>query len=410
MFTSEKIQKLILAFGEMMTGLAENGKLAFAKATKSLIAFEACSGCGVEDFAENQKHHVCEDGLVLLRILAAHSSGIRSLLCKFYRFRSCLFWMLQLDYLLSYGSLIDLANHLNMWHVCGSGITLYPDVKKTIKKWWNESCEATVSRKGFGTFAHMQTQAYWPSIRDFTAEVSEGPKYVCSVCERMVWTVRVFSTVEEIGLVRPAEKCLSELIDRLQSVSPIFLCFSKGRLRYSCYHSLKKHVLPLLAVENGFSVSPLPVEIERLNYIEKTLITPIHSFMYVTRLKPLQGTHSGYRARRGMGVTLALPLQTNAGTLRRNMPNFDSVIVLVDGTNDQRKAIVRSLVNQDHVLEALAWLKYNNKHFADIQISSPDCPELQKCFDAMFECVKESEGECIYFFFAYCCFCAYFKN
>ena len=408
-FTSEKIRILVASFTEMMEGLSENGQLVFSKAVKALIAFETCSGCELENFVESQKNHVCEDGLVLLRRLSAHSSGLRSLLQRLYRLRNCLFWILQLDYLLSYGCLIDLVNHLNFWQLCGSGVKLPSDIKKMIKDWWNTYCEYAVDRKGFGSYAHMQTLPYWSSIRDFTAEVSEGPQYVCSVCERMVWTVRVFANFQEIGLAAPLEKCLQELANRLLGVSPVYLCFSKGRIRFSCYHSLKKQLLPLLAVENGFSVSPVPEEIKRLNYIEKMLITPVHPYMFITRLKPLQGSNNGYRARRGMGVCLALPLQANQGLLNRTMPNFDSVIVLIDGTDDKKKAIVRSLANQDYVLEALAWLKQNNKHYADIQIASADSPELKLRFDAMFECVNGSNGEfmillVIKILFIVCCF------
>ena len=157
----------------------------------------------------------------------------------------------------------------------------------------------------------------------------------CSVCERL-WFKKD---------VRPAIASFQPILERMGlSVEDTALC-------NTCCNSVKRSVVPKLAVFNGFRYPSDPGNLPVLNSITRRLISPRIPFMQVRRLRYDTGRYSIV----GQVINVPVDVQKMVSTLPRSLSEDESFNVTLKKSIVHKSSAYSGVVKRS---EVKAWLDY----------------------------------------------------
>ncbi|KAK3917404.1 ATP-dependent DNA helicase RRM3 [Frankliniella fusca] len=132
----------------------------------------------------------------------------------------------------------------------------------------------------------------------------------------------------------------------------------RGKRKKKCIH--KSDVCKSLSCENGMDPGTVPDVLSGLTYVEEQLIARIHPVVSLFKIK---GHQFGYS---GNVINFPQKVENFAKVLPHKVTDLASVVTVRTNSSITSKDFH---VRGAKVLEALKWLKCNNKYYHDIEIS-----------------------------------------
>lgn len=136
----------------------------------------------------------------------------------------------------------------------------------------------------------------------------------------------------------------------------------------TCYNSLSRKRLPLLALANGIWLGEVPDELKELNFVEKLLVARYRHNVCVVRV-----SKGGQRKLHGNAIVFAQPVAKLHNILPPPIGELRQCLVLLfTGPTEPTEADFKRtplLVRQHVVKRALEWLRDNHSDYKDLQIS-----------------------------------------
>merc|ERR1712082_354676 len=157
-------------------------------------------------------------------------------------------------------------------------------------------------------------------MSDFRIRIKSGPTYVCTVCHRAMFRNQVRVCVEAKYTRNPAlaAACLTaKYVHKCDSEcsSPCDVA-EERRLEYichSCHDNLSNGRMPCIAAANNLEPPPIPVELQRLNYLERQIIA---KYLPFAKMIPLP--RGRQRAVRGPVVCVPSEVEALVNALPRS--------------------------------------------------------------------------------------------
>lgn len=134
-------------------------------------------------------------------------------------------------------------------------------------------------------------------------KITETPDHVCSCCHRKFY---------RSGGTKPraSSRVVPFALELLQPYTPdltarnLWLCTN-------CRSKLDEEDIPALSISNDLTLAPIPEAIQQLNYMERRLIAPVHTFQTIIALP------SG-RQQAAKGIAISFPY--NVGEMIQTLP------------------------------------------------------------------------------------------
>ncbi len=215
---------------------------------------------------------------------------------------------------------------------------------------------------------------------NFKRKCYELPEYVCTCCHRLLWKQSVlpfridkYDTTNDI-----IKRCFAEDILRETKPGELYICTTcNGDLK-------KKHpIMPAQAVANGLKLDPTPPPgLQKPNQMELMMFRREIPFMKM-------GSLPRGRQYRMQGPVVNVPSKLEA--VCQLLPRLPNEAMLVPIKLKRRLCYKGHYLYDDirpHVvMEWLKWLKENNPHYAEVNISFDWCNLMTQFQD---------DGNCIY--------------
>ena len=188
----------------------------------------------------------------------------------------------------------------------------------------------------------------------FKEEITNGPYYICVVCNRCLYrkTVKIYvETLYKQELVKNVVTYV-KLFD-----AKLYICFT-------CDKSLKKGAIPCEAVWNKLQVFPLPQEIEKLNRLERVLISKRILFKKISIMPKGQ-------QQKIKGAICNIPVNSNAmnNVLPQAMDSNGLIFVKLKKKLIFSGHVLFENVRPDFVKDALEYLKSVNPFYSKVLIN-----------------------------------------
>lgn len=239
-------------------------------------------------------------------------------------------------------------------------------------------------------------------IREWAQAVSieELEESACASCGQL-------SLVKSCQYVPIADPCLRYLIPRTPlpcqpSPDEPLLCNAgilrhpdgdKVRLCRYCHSQLKRRVLPRKALANGMWLGDVPIELQRLNFVEKLLVARYRHNVCVVRVA------KGQRKMFANAIVFPQPVAQFTNILPPTKAELDEcLVVLFSGPTVPTAADYKRtpfLVRPALVRQALEWLIQNHSDYKDITISLENLKEYEADPDnpPVYVEVRKTNGE-----------------
>nr|XP_043868972.1 uncharacterized protein LOC122758736 [Solea senegalensis] len=234
-------------------------------------------------------------------------------------------------------------------------------------------------------------------MEQFLSKVTDGPHFVCSVCQRLLFKKQVlnckisnYNKSADMALI--AEKCISEeylhKCNENCATSCQLLDSPRGHLWicYNCNSKINREEIPPECVVNNLGVHAVPPELACLNSLEQHLIALHIPFMKVLALP--KGGQNGVH-----GPVTCVPaniVETNNLLPRSNMEGSLLRVKL------KRKLTYKGhyeyqFVDPMRIRQALLYLKQNNMYYKDVDFNEDWLNEFcrEQELDSL---VQESDG------------------
>ena len=216
----------------------------------------------------------------------------------------------------------------------------------------------------------------------FLQDIKIGPEYICTICHRMLYrqTVVLFHK-EKLTKLTP------DFVENV--VDPYLKESAEGKtwICTTCKGCLSKGRMPAQAKANSLQLDQIPEELQDLNDLEAHLISKRIAFKKIVALP---------RGRQKKIVGPVINVVAKTDTLCNLLPRFgnDSQFLPM---KLKRKLVydghyMFQNVNPDKLVQALTWLKANNKHYKEVTINNVWSDDWQKHFPND-EMDKENENE-----------------
>uniref|UniRef100_UPI00358EA4AB uncharacterized protein n=1 Tax=Myxine glutinosa TaxID=7769 RepID=UPI00358EA4AB len=207
----------------------------------------------------------------------------------------------------------------------------------------------------------------------FKENITRGPEYVCSVCNRIFFKKQVRSCSKEFYAQKGstvkalAEKCILENYVHKCSEDCVCPCVmaecsaSKLWICWTCHQSIMHGKMPGEAVVNNLQLEAIPEALKCLNSLEQHLIALHIPFAKMTAL-PKGGQHGVH------GPVICVPsnVQKAITVLPRCGSDDQMIRVQLKRKLSYKGYYLYQFVNKAHIQNALNFLVQNNKWYADV--------------------------------------------
>ena len=197
------------------------------------------------------------------------------------------------------------------------------------------------------------------SIKIFNNLVSEGPIYVCSICQQTNFIDRVTEIVKL--QIKKNINLLNECRTNYISVN------NKEYICYTCKKYIYKGKIPKLSIKNGCGFPKIPKELNLFN-LEERYISPVMAFMLIHQLFP-GGQFSLY------GSICHLPIEIGKiiSTLPRSLHQSETIAVKLKRRLCYKNSVFCENVRPQKIIEALQYLIQNSELYQKHNINiDPD--------------------------------------
>ena len=197
------------------------------------------------------------------------------------------------------------------------------------------------------------------AINRFKQVIREGPSYICSSCNRLLFRRCVYRySLEDFQIeYQPlAEKCRT---NKLSSDSNEYICTN-------CRNSLKKGQLPAMSVANGLQLDDIPQQLHELTSLEVIFIARRIPFMKLLGLP-----RGKQKAIHGCVVNVPVEPEQAVAVLPR-VPSPDTVIpVRLNRKIQYRGHVLMQNIRPQKIRDALSLLKYglSNPLYDDVVVN-----------------------------------------
>ena len=197
------------------------------------------------------------------------------------------------------------------------------------------------------------------AINRFKQVIQEGPTYICSSCNRLLFRRCVYRySLEDFQIeYQPlAEKCRT---NKLSSDSNEYICTN-------CRNSLKKGQLPAMSVANGLQLDDIPQQLHELTSLEVIFIARRIPFMKLLGLP-----RGKQKAIHGCVVNVPVEPEQAVAVLPR-VPSPDTVIpVRLKRKIQYRGHVLMQNIRPQKIRDALSLLKYglSNPLYDDVVVN-----------------------------------------
>ncbi len=218
------------------------------------------------------------------------------------------------------------------------------------------------------------------AAENFKRKCYDLPEYICTCCHRLLWKQSVHPfKIEKYDMTNDVVKrCFSPDILKETKPGEMYICTTcNGDLK-------KKHpIMPAQAVANGLELDPTPPPgLQKPNQMEIMMFRREIPFMKM-------GSLPRGRQYRMQGPVVNVPSKLE--TVCQLLPRLPNEAMLVPIKLKRRLCYKGHYLYDDirpHVvMEWLKWLKENNRHYADVNISFDWCNLMTQFQD---------NGNCIY--------------
>ncbi len=218
------------------------------------------------------------------------------------------------------------------------------------------------------------------AAENFHRKCSELPEYICTCCHRLLWKQSVLPfRIEKYDTSNDViTRCFADDILKETKPGEIYICTT-------CNNDLKKRkpIMPAQAVANGLQLDPTPPPgLEKPNQMEIMMFRREIPFMKM-------GSLPRGRQYRMQGPVVNVPSKLE--TVCQLLPRLPNEAMLVPIKLKRRLCYKGHYLYDDirpHVvMDWLKWLKENNTHYADVNISFDWCNLMEQFQD---------DGNCIY--------------
>ena len=210
-------------------------------------------------------------------------------------------------------------------------------------------------------------------IGELEEEIYDFPEHACCSCERLHQrkSVTVVKLSDDLGSnVWPKLKkfILEQTLDAWDHI--LYMC------NY-CKPMIKRDRLPPRCVLNGLQTVPIPPELAALDPLSRQLIQRAKCYQTIVRLGTYTAKvpmYNSLKACKGNVFFLPLPLNKTLETLDEcggALPNPE-LYIIVNGRPTKSKVVWRSLVEVNHVKNAVRTLKLCNWLYNDVHKESVD--------------------------------------
>src|SRR6266567_8887681 len=156
----------------------------------------------------------------------------------------------------------------------------------------------------------------------------------------------------------------------------------------SCYKSISKGKIPLLALANGKWIGKVPEELQNLSYAEQLLVARVRHNRCIVRVS------SGMQKMKANAISFANPTPKIYNILPPPLEEMDNILAFIyTGPCKPTKSDferIPLLVRHKKVAAALEWLKLNHQDYFDLQISYKNLKEYPEDMPPVVIDYKES--------------------
>nr|XP_054775560.1 uncharacterized protein LOC129284114 [Lytechinus pictus]XP_054775561.1 uncharacterized protein LOC129284114 [Lytechinus pictus]XP_054775563.1 uncharacterized protein LOC129284114 [Lytechinus pictus] len=212
-----------------------------------------------------------------------------------------------------------------------------------------------------------QKKKIFDVINKFKNSFCSGPDYVCSVCLKLLFRTQVIQCHESKYKLTG---CISHKYLHICSVSCSKNCVltaSRSNLWicYTCHRKLKENIVPAECWTNNLQLNDVPDVLSKLNSLERHLIAKTIPFMKIITLPK-----GGQFAVKGPVVSVPSDMSKGVSVLPRQPCDDQFVRVKLKRKLSYKGYYEYRNVNTKNVLDALEYLKENNKWYSDIDIDT----------------------------------------
>lgn len=325
---------------------------------KNFILFETCTEC--YKLNDCPLRDECKDNIKLLINLSSHYQDLRSLTRRIYEIRQIIIMLIEIDEAFA-------NKNLNA-------------ILKITKISIDDNNMPTNGPEPENNFYISYDKAYFEALEnDFHKELRKKLIYFeCVSCKRLINPDKLIRLshkhqLSEIALQIINGKNNNAPIDL--NACELFIC------RDQCFEQLfNQKKVPVYSSLNNLEIDFVPEIITSLNFYEKLLIQRAKCFQTIIKLKSYKFKAGKYNipALKGLAVHLPITFEETHNYLYDELPNVDSLNIIINGLPTKNNNIWRALVDLNKVYLCLQWLKEHNLHYSDIKINMELINEYNK--------------------------------
>ncbi len=211
------------------------------------------------------------------------------------------------------------------------------------------------TRKQVARTSQKQALTVQSVLANYKAAIREGPTYSCSCCCRMLYRRSVLHCIKD----RYTHFSLPELNTVLPPENySTWIC-------QTCHSSLKRGKLPAQATANQLHLEEIPESLAMCCSFETQLISKVICFQKIFK-KP-RGAQHGIK---GQAVLVPADLSKVSTSLPRATPDGQFIALALKRRLSDRHDVCKQFIRPAVVNDALAYLRQNNKYYADVAVNS----------------------------------------
>jgi hypothetical protein len=257
-------------------------------------------------------------------------------------------------------------------HVLRHYRTTYTPLKQNQRRLYNQSRRILkkykVNRSHYCKIQHRNL--YLKYLKEFRKKNQEGPDYVCISCRLALFRNQVIPYVEQKYIKKDMPY---EMREKIQSfVGHPLITDKKWICRY-CSDKIKKEKMPSRCISNKLELSDVPIELKKLNDLERHLIALRLPFLKIINLT--SGKISGRFAQKGTkGPLHCVPsdVQETVTTLPRPIDKSLMIRLQLKRRLKYKAVWEEQLINPNDVRNALIILTKKHPGYRNVNINEID--------------------------------------
>ena len=191
------------------------------------------------------------------------------------------------------------------------------------------------------------------SIKIFHTLTTEGPIYVCSICQQ----INFLHNLSQITKLKKNSKLLEECNTHYKSINNIeYIC-------NTCKKYIYKNKVPKLSIKNGCGFNKKP-DILDLFCLEERFISPVMAFMLIHQLFP-----GGQFSLQGGICHLPIEIGKIVNILPRTYSQFETIAVKLKRRLCYKNSVFSENIRPHKIIEALKYLINTSDLYKDHNIN-----------------------------------------